>query len=86
MNKYFSDIAVWDKPTGGFYIWLRLLPSLSMRKLFEMALAEGILLNPGNVYDNHAEQYLRISYSYASLPNIHDGIKRLSKIVKTIAK
>ncbi|MDR4947233.1 MocR-like pyridoxine biosynthesis transcription factor PdxR [Neobacillus cucumis] len=86
LNKYFSDIAVWDKPTGGFYIWLRLLPSLSMRKLFEMALAEGILLNPGNVYDNHAEQYLRISYSYASLPNIHDGIKRLSKIVKTIAK
>ncbi|KKI88905.1 GntR family transcriptional regulator [Bacillus sp. SA1-12] len=86
LNKYFSDIAVWNKPTGGFYIWLRLLPSISMRKLFEMALAEGILLNPGNVYDNQAEQYLRISYSFASLPNIHDGIKRLSKIVKTIAK
>lgn len=86
LNKYFSDIAVWDKPTGGFYIWLRLLPSLSMRKLFEMALAEGILLNPGNVYDKKAEQYLRISYSFASLPNIHDGIKRLSKIIKTLAK
>ncbi|MED4227114.1 PLP-dependent aminotransferase family protein [Neobacillus cucumis] len=86
LNKYFSDIAIWDKPTGGFYIWLRLLPSLSMRKLFEMALAEGILLNPGNVYDNQAEQYLRISYSFASFPNIHDGIKRLSKIVKTLAK
>ncbi|MCM3727073.1 PLP-dependent aminotransferase family protein [Neobacillus cucumis] len=86
LNKYFSDIAVWDKPTGGFYIWLRLLPSLSMRKLFEIALTEGILLNPGNVYDHQAEQYLRISYSFAPLPHIEDGLKRLSKIVKTIAK
>lgn len=86
LNKYFSEIAVWEKPTGGFYIWLRLLPSLSMRKLFEMALTEGILLNPGNVYNHQAEQFLRISYSYASLSNIEDGLKRLSKIVKTIAK
>ncbi|MFY4777454.1 PLP-dependent aminotransferase family protein [Metabacillus sp. RGM 3146] len=86
LNKYFSDIAVWEKPTGGFYIWLRFLPSLSMRKLFEIALTEGILLNPGNVYDNQAEQYVRISYSFASLPNIEDGLKRLSKFVKTIAK
>jgi GntR family transcriptional regulator of abcA and norABC len=86
LNKYFSDIALWEKPTGGFYIWLRLLPSLSIRKLFEMALTEGILLNPGNVYDNQSEQYLRISYSFAPLPNIEDGLRRLSKIVKTIAK
>ncbi|MEH7548227.1 PLP-dependent aminotransferase family protein [Neobacillus vireti] len=86
LNSYFSDIAVWEKPSGGFYIWLRLLPSLSMRKLFEIALTEGILLNPGNVYDHQAEQYLRISYSFAPLPQIEDGLKRLSKIVKTIAK
>ncbi len=86
LNKYFSDLAVWEKPTGGFYIWLRLLPPLSMRKLFEMALREGILLNPGNVYDQQAEQYLRISYSFAPLPHIEDGLKLLSKIVKTIAK
>ncbi|MBT2655880.1 PLP-dependent aminotransferase family protein [Bacillus sp. ISL-18] len=86
LNKYFSDLAVWDKPTGGFYIWLRLLPSISMRKIFEMALTEGILLNPGNVYDHQAEQFLRISYSFASLPSIEDGLKRLSKIIKLIAK
>lgn len=86
LNNYFSDIAVWDKPTGGFYIWLRLLPSLSMRKLFEIALSEGILLNPGNVYDHQSEQYLRISYSFASLLDIDDGLKRLAKIIKSIAE
>lgn len=86
LRKYFSDIAQWEKPSGGFYIWIRLLPAISIRKLFEMALAEGILLNPGNVYEHQAEQYLRISYSFASLPDLEDGLCRLSAIVRRIAK
>lgn len=57
------------------------LPSNSIRKLFEMALAEGILLYPGNVYDNEADQYLRISYSFASLSNSEDSLRRLSIII-----
>ena len=82
LNKYFSDLATWEKPRGGFYIWLRLLPSISIRKLFESAIAEGLLLNPGNIYDHQADQYLRISYSYASLSDLEDGLRRLSIIIK----
>lgn len=29
LQRYFSDTATWSVPKGGFYIWLRLLPSLS---------------------------------------------------------
>ncbi|MDQ6599035.1 PLP-dependent aminotransferase family protein [Bacillus salipaludis] len=86
LNKYFSDLAVWEKPKGGFYVWVRLIPSISIRKLFEMALSEGILLNPGNVYDHQSEQYLRISYSFASLSQIENGLLRLSAIVRRLAK
>lgn len=84
LNKYFSNIATWEKPNGGFYVWVRLLPSISIRKLFEVALSEGILLNPGNVYDNQADQYLRISFSFASLSNLEDGLRRLSTIVRKL--
>ncbi|USK34264.1 PLP-dependent aminotransferase family protein [Bacillus sp. F19] len=84
LNQYFSSIATWEKPSGGFYVWVRLLPSISIRKLFEHALAEGILLNPGNVYDNQADQYLRISYSFASLSSLEDGLRRLSIIVRRL--
>jgi GntR family transcriptional regulator, regulator for abcA and norABC len=86
LNKYFYDIAVWEKPSGGFYVWMRLLPTISIRKLFEMALAEGILINPGNVYSNQNEQYIRISYSFASFSSLEDGLRRLSIIVKRLAK
>ncbi|MEH7346279.1 PLP-dependent aminotransferase family protein [Bacillus sp. JJ1532] len=84
LNKYFSNLATWEKPKGGFYVWIRLIPPISIRKLFETALAEGILLNPGNIYDIQADQYLRISYSFASLSNLEDGLRRLSMIVRRL--
>ncbi|MEH7524087.1 PLP-dependent aminotransferase family protein [Bacillus sp. JJ1503] len=84
LNKYFSNLATWEKPKGGFYVWIRLLPSISIRKLFETALEEGILLNPGNIYDIQADQYLRISYSFASLSDLEDGLRRLSMIVRRL--
>lgn len=86
LEKHFADIASWEKPKGGFYIWVRITPPLSIHELFEQALKEGILLNPGHLYDRDANQYLRISYSYASLSDIKIGIARLAMLVKSVSK
>lgn len=82
LNKYFSDIATWSTPQGGFYIWLRLSSSISTRKLFEAALQEGILLNPGSVYDKNDQHHLRLSYSYASIEDLEKGLIRISELIK----
>ncbi|WHY61835.1 PLP-dependent aminotransferase family protein [Cytobacillus firmus] len=82
LEKYFSEIATWNTPKGGFYIWLKLLTSVSIRKLFNAALREGILLNPGSVYDNNDEQHLRISYSYASMDQLEKGLVYLAHLIK----
>jgi len=84
LQRYFSDIATWSVPKGGFYVWLRLSPSLSIRELFEKALEHGILLNPGNVYDQHATQHLRLSYSYASIADLNRGMVLLSKVIREL--
>lgn len=82
LERYFSDIATWNKPSGGFYIWLKLKKQVSMDKLFSAACKEGILLNPGNIYDFAKNLCLRISYSYASLEDLEFGLKKLSEIIK----
>ncbi|MEQ2528447.1 PLP-dependent aminotransferase family protein [Bacillaceae bacterium CLA-AA-H227] len=82
LNTYFSDIATWNIPSGGFYIWLQLQTGITTRKLFEAALQEGILLNPGSVYDKNDQEHLRLSYSYASLQELKKGLKRLSELIK----
>lgn len=82
LNTNFSDIATWTIPSGGFYIWLQLQIDISIRKLFDVALQDGILLNPGSVYDKNNLKNLRLSYSYASLEELEQGLIRLSELIK----
>ncbi|MGC5324702.1 PLP-dependent aminotransferase family protein [Brevibacillus sp. SYSU BS000544] len=86
LESEFTGIAEWTKPSGGFYIWLRLPPVISLRELFDRALAEGILLNPGNLYDPSVASHLRLSYAYASLADLEKGMKKLSKIIQEMHK
>lgn len=82
LEKHFSSLATWNCPGGGFYIWLKLKKAISLHSLFRAALAENILLNPGSIYDPLASQYLRLSYSYASLEEINKGLEKLTVLIK----
>jgi len=84
LEMHFSDIATWQIPQGGFYIWLTLIHPISLQKLFKSALDAGLLLNPGNLYDPLANRQLRLSYSYASLPDIKNGLHRLSGLIRSL--
>ncbi|WP_078554327.1 PLP-dependent aminotransferase family protein [Bacillus alkalicellulosilyticus] len=86
LNSYFSDIAEWETPGGGFYIWLRLLQEISIKELFDTALQKQLLINPGNIYDNKSDQYIRISYSYASLSHMEKGLFELSNIIRELSE
>jgi GntR family transcriptional regulator of abcA and norABC len=85
LDACFSDLASWRIPQGGFYLWVKLHQPISMRQLFEMALAEGILLNPGHVYHRSADRHLRLSYSYADPQQLWSGIHRISELVRALA-
>jgi GntR family transcriptional regulator of abcA and norABC len=87
MDKYFKDIATWDVPLGGYYIWTKLIHQFSMEKLFKKALAKGILLNPGYIYDlGNINQYLRLSYVYIDEDEIEGAIRDLSILIGDIKK
>lgn len=81
LNSYFSDIATWNIPAGGYYIWLKLNTGVSMYDLFVKALKRKVLIHPGDLYQFHSNQHIRISYSYASLQDINHGIKILSELI-----
>ncbi|GIO62401.1 aminotransferase-like domain-containing protein [Paenibacillus cineris] len=82
LQQYFQDMATWEIPGGGFYIWLRLHVPIPVHQLFEQALKEGILLNPGQIYDRHDRQHLRLSYAYASLHDLERGLIRLAGMIR----
>jgi len=80
LNTHFKDLADWNIPEGGFYIWLRFKNQVFIDKLFQMPLENNILLNPGNIYDFSDNNALRLSYAYAQPEDFSKAIKILSEI------
>ncbi|MCM3786087.1 PLP-dependent aminotransferase family protein [Neobacillus mesonae] len=86
LDRYFADIAEWNTPQGGFYVWVRLRNGIKSDKLFRKALSEGILINPGNIYDRMEQHYVRLSYAFASLTDLEHGVHTLSRLVRSELK
>jgi GntR family transcriptional regulator, regulator for abcA and norABC len=86
LTQYFSDIATWNVPSGGYYIWVTLKYKVGMYKLFHEACKMGILLYPGYIYDSNFNYSLRISYSYAPISDLQKGLYKLSKLIKKLIK
>ncbi|MDF2873262.1 MAG: Transcriptional regulatorGntR family domain Aspartate aminotransferase [Anaerocolumna sp.] len=82
LERYFKNIATWNVPKGGYYIWLKVEKNIAIKEIFNRALDKGILLKPGNVYQRKDNKYLRISYSYANLNELEDSLKKLADVIK----
>jgi len=85
LETYFSGMAIWSVPSGGFYFWIRLTVDVPMQMLFDRAFKAGILLNPGSIYDRNAGSFLRISFAYAKLNELEWGISKLAVLIKEIS-
>ena len=81
IRRHFEGLCEWNCPSGGFYIWLKFHNSLPIDTIFYEALDQGILLNPGNVYDYRENNAIRISYSYASEEELEKAIGILAEII-----
>lgn len=84
LEENFSDLANWNNPSGGFYIWLTFKKNIKIEKLFEEAIKERILLNPGDIYDFKENHSLRLSFAYVNSFEFEQAIKKLVQIVKKI--
>jgi len=80
LEDHFSDIASWNTPAGGFYIWLKFKQPISTKKLFDRALGEKVLINPGYIYGFNENYYVRLSYCYESADTMEKGLRALSVI------
>ncbi|PWK03875.1 GntR family transcriptional regulator of abcA and norABC [Bacillus sp. VMFN-A1] len=85
LETHLKDVATWNIPKGGFFVWVKILPSISMKLLYTKALSKGILLNLGRIYAEEKGNYIRLSYAYASLEDLQKGIYELGLMIKELA-
>lgn len=85
LERDFRDIASWYVPRGGFYIWTTLKGSIRMDAVFQAAIRENILLNPGDIYDFQGNHALRLSYSYTTCDEFSTAARRLANIIRRLS-
>ncbi|MCU5746953.1 PLP-dependent aminotransferase family protein [Staphylococcus sp. SQ8-PEA] len=77
LNEDFSNIAQWDIPKGGFFIWINFNENIDVKKLFsELIDKEKILINPGFIYGSDTNT-IRLSYAFEDKANIKYALTKI---------
>ncbi|MFB4165524.1 PLP-dependent aminotransferase family protein [Alteribacillus sp. JSM 102045] len=82
LHSYLKDVASWEVPKGGFFIYVH-FNAIPSKKLFSAAFKKGILINPGSIYQDRTGTSVRFSFAYPSYTQMEQGIKILKDIVKS---
>jgi len=76
------DIS-WTKPEGGLFLWIRLPAGIDTDKMLLKAVERKVAYVGGSsfYFDEPEHNTMRINFSYSSLAQIEEGVKRLAQVV-----
>ncbi|HET7516886.1 MAG TPA: aminotransferase class I/II-fold pyridoxal phosphate-dependent enzyme, partial [Actinomycetes bacterium] len=75
--------VTWTKPTGGFYVWVRLPDHLEARAMLAKAITARVAYVPGGAFyaDGQGASCLRLSYCFPPPDRIREGVRRLAGVI-----
>jgi DNA-binding transcriptional MocR family regulator len=91
-DKMITCISILDKiegieyyvPSGGYYLWIKVLKRIPINKLLEKALLNGIEFVPGEffgAFEGEYKDYIRLNFTYESNDNIFLGLNILKDLI-----
>lgn len=87
LDAELPDEAVWSRPEGGMFIWVRLPDGLDGKALLQEAVAAGVAFVPGGAFfpDGRTSSTIRLSFSLPDENAIREGVSRLGALVRAKA-
>ncbi|XP_050412668.1 kynurenine/alpha-aminoadipate aminotransferase, mitochondrial [Patella vulgata] len=85
-NTYLSDVAEWEAPNAGMFLWMKMKGFEDTRGLVKRCKEEGLLLIEG-VYaipGGTMSPYIRIAFAIASKQQMIEACKILAKVSKEL--
>ena len=82
VQRHVPSMALrFSRPSGGLYLWCRLLPGVSARALLDRTLAAGVAFVPGHAFypDEAGDGEMRICFSSVVPSAMDDAIRRLAR-------
>jgi 2-aminoadipate transaminase len=84
MEKHFPKTATWNRPQGGFFIFVHLPEHLNADQLLREAIERNVAFVAGSAFfiNDQGQNTLRLSYSQASLSEIEAAIAEIGLLIK----
>ena len=85
LTTHMPDGVNWTRPSGGFFVWMRLPHPLRAADIATRASRAKLLVPVGDPFfaESPTGQYLRLAFSYVSPDKIETGIRVLAQVLKT---
>jgi len=77
----------WNRPEGGYFLWLDLPSEVAAETLLARAGEEDVVFIKGADFFFHGggEESARLAFSFATVPEIEEGVVRLGQLVREAA-
>jgi len=84
MERYFPDEVTWNRPAGGFFIFVHLPTDLDAADLFRKAVEKNVAFVTGRPFfvDGSGHNTLRLSYAQAGHQDIEYAIRKIGNLIK----
>lgn len=87
LADYCAGYCTYERPLGGFFLWLQLRPGLNSRDVQQAANERGVVVGQGPQFfaDGKATNHVRLAFSYVAMEDIEVGIHRLGEAMAEVA-
>lgn len=84
LEKYMPAGVTWTNPDGGLFLFLYMPENIDSEQLFLKAIEKNVAFVVGHVFycNNAGKNTMRLNFSFATLEENVEGIKRLSESIK----
>jgi 2-aminoadipate transaminase len=83
LAEHFGTAAEFERPAGGIYLWVKLPDSVDSQRLAQVALAEGIAINPGPEWTMdkaYGGSRLRLCFAHPTHEALREGVAALARV------
>ncbi|CAG9568766.1 unnamed protein product [Danaus chrysippus] len=84
--KTIEDLIEWEKPDGGYYIWVKIRGIKDVRNMaYKTSFAHGLMLEPGHGFSYNPDKpcpYIRITFTKANLDTLEDDVRIIGDIIR----
>ena len=87
LDDHCGDYISYQRPGGGFFVWVGLRPGLSAIEVQRVANEKAVVVGAGPHFfaDGNVTQHLRLAFSYTPVEEIEEGVHRLGDALREVA-